>query len=835
MSPSVPRARPRARRPARPPFRPRLEALEGRLAPAAFTVSNTNDGGAGSLRQAILDANASPGLDTIQFAVPGAGTHTISPLAQLPFVTDPVVLDGATQPGYAGTPLIQLSGALAGPGTVYGLVVTAGGSLVRGLDVTGFSGDGILLAQNGGDVVTGNYAGTDPAGAAAVPNGFGVVVSGGGGDQVVGNVLSGNTFYGLTLNNTSGDLVSGNLIGTQATGRSVLGNGPAGLTLNGSAAANVVSDNVVGGNAVFGVLLYGPGVQGNTLARNLVGISPVGGAIPNRLAGVALAAGASGNMVGGPTGSYRNVLSDNGADGVFVAGAGTSGNVIESDYVGTNAAGTAAAPDGLIGVVLQDGASGNLVASDVISGNGQAGLLLQGAGTSGDVVASCLVGTNAAGSAALGNGSGATSFGALLQGGAAGNVLYGDLVSGQFENVEVRGAGTSGNVVEASLLGTDLGGSAVLGTNGDGDVLILGASGNTVGGATRALGNVLAGSGSGVALLQSTGPTAATGNVVMNNLVGTNAAGTAALPDFIGVDLDAGAGSNTVAANVVSGNKQYGLFLTGSNNLVQGNLVGTNAAGAAALPNVTGVAIFGTGNTVGGTTPAARNVVSGNTGAGIDIDSAVSGNVIEGNFIGTASDGVTALGNGAQGVLIRQGAHDNTVGGTAAGAGNVIAFNADDGVLVGGLVGQAGGQLAGVDNAVLGNSVYGNQRIGIDLGPDDGVTANGSAGTTGPNNFQPFPALTSATASGGAAIITGTLVGSAATYRVEFFANPSADASGHGQGKRFLGFVTVAPLAGFTPFVAVLSAALAPGEVVSATATDAAGDTSEFSADVTAR
>src|SRR4051812_8541632 len=87
---------------ARPGFRPRLEALEGRLAPAVFTVTNVNDSGAGSLRQAILSSNATPGLDTINFNVPGAGAHTIAPATPLPFLTDPAILDATTQPGYAG-------------------------------------------------------------------------------------------------------------------------------------------------------------------------------------------------------------------------------------------------------------------------------------------------------------------------------------------------------------------------------------------------------------------------------------------------------------------------------------------------------------------------------------------------------------------------------------------------------------------------------------------------------------------------------------------------------------------------------------------------------------
>jgi titin len=839
MSPSAPRALRRGRRPARPPFRPRLEVLEGRLAPAAFTVSNTNDGGAGSLRQAILDANANPGLDTVQFAIPGAGTHTIAPLSPLPFVTDPVLLDGATQPGFAGTPLVQLSGALAGVGA-NGLVVTAGGTLVRGLAVGGFGGIAIYLAQNGGDVVTADYVGTNAAGSAAAANAFGVVVAGGGSDQVVGDLLSGNTYYGLTLNNTSADLVSGDLIGVNAAGSAALANGAVGVTLNGNSSGNVLSGNVIGGNAAFGVLLYGPGVSGNLLAGNYVGLNPAAAALPNGLAGVALAAGAAGNSVGGPTPAYRNVISDNAADGVFLEGAGTNNNVVESDYIGTNPAGTASAPNAEVDVLIQDGAANNLVGTDLIAGANIStvvyGVEVEGAGTTGNVVASCLIGSNAAGTAALPY----LFRGVQVLGGASGNLISGDLVVACITGVEITGAGTTANVVQSCFFGTNLAGTAFLG-DADG-VDLVSASGNTVGGATAAQGNVIAASFFCVrldALSPQSGPSS--GNAVLNNRVGTNAAGTAAfLPGSMDGIYLGRANDNAVVGNVVAGGTEAGVLLAGSGSVLQGNRIGTNAAGTAALPNAVGVLVRtgSGGNTVGGTAAGAGNVISGNTGAGIDVQNG-SGTVIEGNLIGTAADGLAPLGNGAQGVIIEYSQSlNNTVGGSAAGAGNVIAFNGDDGVLVGSVSGATGNFLAGVGNSVLGNSIYGNGKIGIDLGPDDGVTANGAAGATGPNNYQPFPVLTAATATGGAAIISGTLGGRGdVPYRLEFFASPSPDPSGHGQGKRFLGFATFVPY-GLSPtsytFVAVLSAALAPGEVVSATATDPAGNTSEFSADVTA-
>jgi titin len=793
------------------------------LAPATFTVGNTNDSGPGSLRQAILDSNATPGLDTIAFNVPGAGAHTISPLTPLPFVTDPLILDGTTQPGYAGAPLIQLSGAQAGAGAD-GLVVTAGGTLVRGLAVGGFSGIGILLATNGGDVVANNFVGTNPAGSAAAANAFGVAVSGGGADQIGGNVLSGNTFYGLTLNSTAANVVSGNLIGVNAAGSAPLANGAAGVTLDGTATGNVVSGNVIAGNGAFGVPLYGPGVTGNTLAGNFVGLNPAGTALANGFAGVALGAGASGNSVGGPAPAYRNVISDNTVDGVYVEGAGTNNNVIESDDVGTNPAGSAAAANGVAGIDVQDGAANNLVGADLISGNGQDGVELSGAGTSGNVVASCLIGSNAAGTAALGNGTGV-----LIQAGAAGNMVSGDLVAAnQFENIDVEGAGTSGNVVQASFLGTNLAGTAALGTNRD-DVFIGGWTGNVVGGPTVAQRNVIAGASNVGVVLN------AAANVVMNNLVGTNAAGTAALPNGTGIALTSNNG--TCAGSVVSGNTTGIDIDSGTGNPVEGNFVGTNAAGTAALPNGNGVALFGgTGNIVGGTTAAARNVISGNSFAGVEFANAFcNGNVVEGNLIGTKADGVTALGNGAQGVFIEFLSHDKTVGGTAAGAGNVIAFNGDDGVLIGGPAGSTT-NLAGVGNSVLGNSIFGNGKIGIDLGPDDGVTPNGFNGNAGPNDYEDFPVLTSAVAAGGAVFVTGTLpIHFVGTYRIEFFADPAPDPSGHGQGQTFLGFVTVTSDSSTTTFAAVLAGPLSAGQAVSATDTFQNGDTSEFSADVLAQ
>jgi hypothetical protein len=161
----------RSARPTQPPaLRRWLERLEDRDQPAVLTVTTTADSGAGSLRQAILDSNASVGVaDTIAFAI-GTGPQTIAPTSALPNVTDPVVIDGTTQPGFAGSPVVELTGLSAGA-NANGLRVTGGGTTIRGLVVNGFSAQQVVLEDSGGNLVAGNYIGTDLAGTAAVWSG----------------------------------------------------------------------------------------------------------------------------------------------------------------------------------------------------------------------------------------------------------------------------------------------------------------------------------------------------------------------------------------------------------------------------------------------------------------------------------------------------------------------------------------------------------------------------------------------------------------------------------------------------------------------------------------
>jgi hypothetical protein len=144
---------------------------------ATFIVTSTGDSGTGSLRQAIFDANATVGLDSIVFNIPGTGPHTITPTSPLPTITDAVTIDGTTQPGFTGSPIIELDGSMAGY-LINGLEVTAGNSVVRGLVINRFEEDGIRLTNNGRNMIEGNYIGTDITGTVRYPtrSGAGVII-----------------------------------------------------------------------------------------------------------------------------------------------------------------------------------------------------------------------------------------------------------------------------------------------------------------------------------------------------------------------------------------------------------------------------------------------------------------------------------------------------------------------------------------------------------------------------------------------------------------------------------------------------------------------------------
>jgi CSLREA domain-containing protein/uncharacterized repeat protein (TIGR01451 family) len=332
------------------------------------------------------------------------------------------------------------------------------------------------------------------------------------------------------------------------------------------------------------------------------------------------------------------------------------------------------------------------------------------------------------------------------------------------------------------------------------------------------------------------------GNRIEGNQIGTNAAGTAALSNQIGISISTP--NNTIggtvpsARNIISGNRSNGIVISGSSatgNRVQGNFIGTDVAGAGAVANaLNGVEITDApGNTIGGTTPEARNIISGNATAGIQIGGAqATGNMVQGNFIGTSRDGVNRLGNTIHGVFIQNLASANSIGGPTSGSGNTIAFNGRAGVFV-----QSSSQppptapFHPTRNAILSNSIFSNGGLGIDLGTE-GVTPNDPGdGDTGANELQNSPMLSSAT-SGTNPTIQGTLNSRpTASFTLQFFANASAECDpGSGEGRMLLGSLTVQTNAsGNASFLASVPTPVSSGQSITATATDSNNNTSEFS------
>jgi hypothetical protein len=686
----------------------RLESLENRMAPAIFTVTNTQDSGMGSLRQAILDANADPFVDTIAFSIDG-GAQTIRPASQLPALTKPVVVDGTTQPGYAGTPLIVLDGGSAGT-SANGLTLTGGNSAVEGLVVNNFGGSGIVLSEFGGDSILGDYLGTNVAGTVAAGNNIGLEID--STNNVVGstisaarNLISGNQ-VGIQINSAN-NIVLGNYIGTDATGTHALGDG-VGMGIAGNnnqiGGTQTGARNLISGCATAGVSI---GANGNIVQGNYIGTDATGASALGNGTGVLLNTSQV-NLIGGTAPGAGNVISGNGDGIAFI---NSVSNTIQGNFIGTNAIGTTAVGN-LRGVL--DRAGSNTIggtasgAGNVISGNRGNGLELDGTSS---VVLGNKIGTDITGTTAMPNtgdgvaiGNSFNVIGSVAAG--AGNLISGN----QGNGVDIL-AGVS-NVIQANRIGTDVTGTLALGNQLNG--VTISASVNTVGGTTAAARNLISGNtGTGIRI-------SGTGNVVLGNYIGTDASGALALANGdSGVKVLSSnntiGGTTAGARNVISGNLGDGvMFLTGSGNVVEGNYIGTDVTATQALGNGVGVSVgpFNDNDVIGGTTAAARNLISGNASQGVLVTGSAANIVVEGNYIGTNVSGTQALGNGT-GITIGIALSDSVsclVGGTDAGAGNLISGNLGDGLDTFGFCSVT------VQGNYIGTDVTGTQALGNQAG-----------------------------------------------------------------------------------------------------------------------
>jgi uncharacterized delta-60 repeat protein len=775
-------------------------------------------------------------------------------------------------------------------GNTIGGNTTAARNIISGNNGDGVE---ITGAGTNNNVVAGNYIGTNDAGNATIPNGHGIAVNGGaantligGGTAGTGNLLSGNRFGGIANDGAVSTVIAGNYIGLNAAGTAALpnsvgiycgwGSTDTRIGTNGDGINDAGERNVISGNPVGSMYIQGVGTMRTVVAGNYIGTNAAGDAAI--VGGMVVQNGATNTRIGtdGSNDPFnvneRNVISSNALE-ISVSHSGTTGTVIAGNYIGINAAGTATINTGNIAVLVWYGASDSRIGTNgdgiadveernVISIRDGSGVFLtnrywdgSSAPTTRNVIAGNYLGTDATGTIALGMGPNAAGTGVSFWDGASGNRVGTDgngvgdlaernLISGNGDwGVIIANPGSDSNIIAGNYIGTDASGTAAVANGAQGIWIVngpknnvIGTNGDGVGDAVE--GNLISGNGPQGVLVTGVG---SDGNVIAGNMIGTSAAGTTALGNLDGIWIGAGARFNRVGTNadgvsdalernVISGNRRIGIVLSDAgtdSNVVAGNFVGLNAAGTSAVPNRQFAGIWlqaGARNNRIGTNADGirdsieRNVISGNAADGLVlVSSGTTGNIVAGNFIGTDSTGALELGNLLNGVKIYAGASNNTVGGTAAGAGNIIAHNGGAGVLI--------LDSGSTGNQIRGNSIHSNGGLGIDLG-GNGVTLNDAGdGDTGPNALINFPVVTSAT-NGAATLVSGTFE-SAGTgpFTLEFFASTTPDGSSHGEGSRFIGATTVASAGGFN---ATLSAT-STGEWITATVTDAQGNTSEFS------
>ena len=845
-----------------------------RFAPqATFVVTTTADMGAGSLRQAILDANAAPNTggvaDIISFNVTGAAPFTIQPATELPAVTEAVTIDGYTQTGAAanlncgGTATIQIviNGALAGVAS-NGLTLQTGSSTVRGLAINGFDGNGIEI-QSGTNIITGNFIGTDAAGTAAVPNNSnGISINGGAANQIGGttpatrNIISGNLGRGIVINGFGGARASeirGNFVGTNAAGTAALGNASDGIDvaqssnnlIGGAGALGIgcAPGNLISGNGEDGVNIFGTNASGNIVQNNLIGTNAAGtAAIGNAAQGVYV--NAPNTQIGGITAQTRNIISGNGG-GVNLGGNGN--NTVQGNYIGTNLSGTAALrnPDG---VRIDNNAFGNTIGGASFGGVTAYGIDTLNQLVRFNVAAPQTVTTI---SAVSGLQSGETILGIDFR--PATGQLYGLGSTSRLYTINLTTAaamqvGTapfatalSGTefafdfnpTVDRIRVVSDTGQNLRLNPNTGGIAAVDGAINGVAGvvGATAAgytFNDVDNATGTTLYVIDSVsdalymqgGP---------NNMPSPNN-GTLFMVGALGVDISERNGFDIVTSGAT--NTAYAAFQVGS----IGSLYTINLTNGAATPIgfLSGSPLRGFAVEVAPDT--ARNVISGND-VGVNIGEAAN-NIVRGNLIGTGANGTTDLGNLEAGVYVNQpNSTGNRIGGGGTGEGNTIRFNGDGAPIPtlfgeGGIVVFAGA----TGNPISGNSINDNTGLGIDLAANraDAVSGNDAldADAGDGNNYQNFPALMSANSNGTTTTIGGTLTSTPSTaFRVEFFSSPAADASGNGEARAFLGFANFTTnAAGIVTINYTASTPVLGGQIVSATATNAlTGDTSEFS------
>src|ERR1039458_3984585 len=454
-----------------PGDRAALKYLYGQPAvPLTNIVTTTADSGAGSLRAAMYFVEDHPGA-MVKFNIAtndagfSKGVFNIHLTGHLPpLTTDGLVIDGSTQPGFTGKPLIVVDGSQIIPETFTsnsGLLIYSANNQVKNISFTGFNWNGLTLeyADATNNTIAGCWLGLDATGSNAAPNAYqGIYLIQGASRNFIGgtnalarNVISGNAQYGVYISdsNTVGNVVLGNYISTDAGGSNAVPNGKSGVILGGGTSGNLIgSTNAAGRNILSGNPEYG--IYLSNTSSNVI----------------------AGNSMGGPGAGARNIISGNTQYGVILIGA--SSNAIQGNCIGPDSSGqTAPANDNSYGGIgVWGGAANNLFggsspgAGNVISGNNSYGIFLEDPGTSGNIIQGNIIGADVTGTNALGN----SYAGIALWGGATNNSI-GGIGAGAGNMIAFNGyAGV--NIYDAPTTNNSIRGNSIFSNSGLGIDLV---------------------------------------------------------------------------------------------------------------------------------------------------------------------------------------------------------------------------------------------------------------------------------------------------------------------------------------------------------------------------